>query len=120
MLGVLERSRIPKAQLEYVASTLPVWTLSQPEITVRVAAADSGVIDQVGVQFRDVAGENMMRAWSTFRTRPDFAERIGAVVGAMGIESAERFEIRCYRSLQPRLEATFVPSTAKFQRPIRA
>ena len=101
--------------------TTPVWTANDPRIAVRIATRDSGPLDQVGVMFAEVAGENMMRAWRTFRARPDFDKKLGAFVGAMGHEVADLFELRFYRTGEPQLEATFTPSPLPFgKKPITA
>lgn len=118
--AILARSRISEPQRNYLTSSAPVWTLNAKRIAVRVAAGDHGPIDQVGVVFTDVVGENMMRAWKTFRARPDFDTRLGTFVGTMGTEIADRFELRLYRTGEPHLEATFTPSSAPFKRTITA
>lgn len=120
VMRVLEASRIQPAQMNYLRDTMPVWTLGQPEITVRVAAHDNSLLDQVGIVFRDIPGEQLARVWRTFRPSADGAQRIGAVVGALGTEIAERLEIRCYRTESPRLDATFVPVDSKFTHTVRA
>jgi hypothetical protein len=119
--SILDRSRIPTAQRNYFHDTTPVWTANDPRIAVRIATRDSGPLDQVGVMFAEVAGENMMRAWKTFRARPDFDKKLGAFFGAMGHEVADLFELRFYRTGEPQLEATFTPSPLPFGRkPITA
>jgi hypothetical protein len=118
--AVLDRSRIADAQRSYFTNSAPVWTLNSKRIAVRVATGDNGPIDQVGVVFTDVAGENMMRAWKTFRARADFDTRLGTFVGTIGTEIADRFELRFYRTGEPHLEATFTPSSAPFKRTITA
>ena len=118
--AVLDRSRISDPQRNYFTNSSPVWTLNAKRIAVRVATTDNGPIDQVGVVFTDVAGENMMRAWKTFRARADFDKRLGTFVGTIGTEIADRFELRFYRTGEPHLEATFTPSSAPFKRTITA
>jgi len=113
---VLSRSSIDRAQQTYFADTVAVWTKWDPNIIVRVAITAKGVVDEVGLVFRNIPGEHLVRVWRTFRLRADHAQRIGAFVGAMGTESADRFELRLQRSAEPVLEATFVPSNNAFSR----
>lgn len=114
--GILERSNVDPAQRRYFADTVPVWTSANRSMLVRVALDASGIVDEVGVVFHDVPGEHLVRVWRTFRPRADMAQRIGAVVGAMGIETAGRFELRVQRADDPVLEATFVPADTAFSR----
>ncbi len=114
--GILERSRVDPAQQRYFADTVPVWTSKNRSMLVRVALDASGIVDEVGVVFHDVPGEHLVRVWRTFRPRADLAQRIGAFVGAMGVEAAARFELRLQRSDEPVLEATFVPADTAFSR----
>ncbi len=114
--GILERSRIAEAQQRYFADTFPVWSSATRSMLVRVAFDASGIVDEVGVVFRDVPGEHLVRAWRTFRPRTDVAQRIGAFVGAMGIENADRFELRLQHNQEPVLEASYVPADTAFSR----
>ncbi|MGN6110737.1 MAG: hypothetical protein ACTHU0_36880 [Kofleriaceae bacterium] len=107
---LLDRAQIPAAQRNYFTDTAAVWSLWNPQMTARVAFGEDRVIDEVGVTFRDVPGEHLVRAWRTFQPRAEFAQRIGAFVGAMGVEVAERFEIRFQRTGEPQLEAVFAPA----------
>jgi hypothetical protein len=93
-----------------------VWTKWDPNIIVRVGVTAGGVVDEVGLVFRHIPGEHLVRAWRAFRPRADHAQRIGGFVGAMGVENADRFELRLHSKADPVLEATFAPADAAFSR----
>lgn len=114
--GILERSGVAPAQRQYFEDTVAVWTLRNRSMLVRLALDASGIVDEVGLVFHDVPGEHLVRAWRTFRPRADMAQRIGAVVGAMGVEAAGQFELRLQRADEPVLEAMFVPADTAFSR----
>lgn len=112
--ALLERSRIARAQQSYFADTVAVWTKWDPTMTVRVAVDASGPLGNVEVSFGSIPGEHLVRVWRTFSSRPDLAQRIGAFVGAMGVETAARLSLHLSASSDPTLDATFVPASTPF------
>ncbi len=112
--ALLDRGQVARGQQAYFADTVAVWTKWNPTMTVRIAVDANGILDEVGVGFRNIPGEHLVRVWRTFHSRTDLAQRIGAVVGAMGVETADRLELRMRRTSEPDVEATFVPATTPF------
>lgn len=115
--ALLERSQIAPAQRSYFADTVAVWTKSNPTMTVRIHCDASGPLDAVDLSFRTIPAEHLVRIWRTFRPRPDLAQRIGAFVGAMGVEIADSLVLQMTSTGDPTLEATFVPADTPFARP---
>src|SRR5207247_727596 len=76
-------------------------------LVVRLSASSDGVLPELGVEYRVVAAENVLKIWQAVRQNTQISRRMGAFVGATGVEVASAFEIRWTSAEPPACDAFF-------------
>ena len=97
---VMERLGVLAPQRHYFLNTLEPLTAGESQVTIRLTAAESGLLPEVSVVYRKVPVETLLPIWRLFDPLPNLGHRVGAIVGAVGSEVAEEFEL-CLRAVEP-------------------
>ncbi len=116
VLDLLAALQVPAAQRELGAGLYDA--LSGSGVIVRVGSGPAGV-DRVGVEFRNLAADDVVKLWQSVAPAPGLPARFGGLVGAMGSEVVTALEVTWSRTgaaLQASFELGPEPVTLPLRR----
>ncbi|MCC6994382.1 MAG: hypothetical protein IT370_07120 [Deltaproteobacteria bacterium] len=95
VLDLLAALQVPAAQRELAAALY--GPLSGGGVIVRVGSGPTGV-DRVGVEFRNLAADDVVKLWQRVAPAPGLPARFGGLVGALGTEAVAALELTWSRA----------------------
>jgi hypothetical protein len=105
--GVMRALGVTEPQRRWFVATFGALAAPGERIAARLVASGEGLAREVGVEYRAVAIEDVVKVWTTFDPLPELGTRLGALAGALNVERAAAFEVRFRSTEPPALSVTF-------------
>ncbi|MDC0747847.1 hypothetical protein [Polyangium mundeleinium] len=105
--GVMRALGVTEPQRRWFVKTYGALAAPGRAISARLVASPEGLSREVGVEYRAVPIEDVVKVWTTFDPLPALGTRLGALAGALNVERAAAFEIHFRSTEPPGLSVTF-------------